>query len=245
MAWLNINFSSKTLNMPVEMEVICPQKKVEDCKVVFLLHGAIGDRASWLLRSQIEYFASQRNLCVVMPSGKNYFYINTENGYNYMDFICSELPSYIKNMFYVSKNPKDWMIAGCSMGGYGALRCGIEAKDVFGYIGAFSAAVDMVGLYGEPSFVDFANTFGTKEKLAASNNNLFNIMNEAKDTPILMTIGKQDELYESNVRFYKEFKDKANISFYEKDGGHDWDLWNDSIKLALKWFEGEDCKEVF
>lgn len=258
MAWLSVSCNSKILHMPVEIEVIVPQNDFipkEHSRVLLLLHGAIGDRTSWLLRSQIAYFASKKNICVIMPSVKNYCYVNTANGYRYMDFICEELPCFIRNMFHVSDKKEDWMIAGCSMGGYGAIRCGMNKPDLFGYIASFSGALDMVKVYSECRYINMENVFGSEKELAESDNNLSNLMEnvcgcdeEKKCTlpKILLTCGEQDALYESNVDFYNEFGGICDMNFLHKKGEHEWDIWNDSIECALEWFYGNDnYKEVF
>ena len=68
MAWLSVNFNSKALKRPVDIEVLMPQNK-KASKVLFLLHGAVDGRNGWLLKSQVECLAEEKNLCVVMPDG--------------------------------------------------------------------------------------------------------------------------------------------------------------------------------
>ena len=48
MAWISINFESKALGMPVMTNVLMPQGR-GGYKTLYLLHGAGGDYASWLL----------------------------------------------------------------------------------------------------------------------------------------------------------------------------------------------------
>ncbi len=253
MAWLSVNYHSKKLKMPVSLEILAPQKcsqtDMEKSRVAFLLHGAIGDRTSWLLRSQAALYAAERNICMVMPSVKNSFYVNTYNSYDYMDFICQELPAFITGLLPVSQNKKDWLIAGCSMGGYGALRCGLERTDLFGYIASFSGALDMAALYDRVTFADMEMVFGTKEHLKGSDNDLYHLFacrkQQASEVQILLTCGEDDELMPYNEAFYEHFKEDYSMDFLHKKGAHDWYIWNDSLKAALKWFYKEDYREVF
>lgn len=253
MAWLSLNYRSEKLNMPVELYVLTPQydnKEGERCKVVFLLHGGAGDRTSWLLRSQAACYASERNLCIVMPSVKNSFYANTYNGYAYMDFVCQELPDVITKLLPVSRKRTDWMIAGCSMGGYGALRCGLTRKDLFGYIASFSGVVDVNIAYDEVKIVDTSLVFGSKENLIESDNNLYWLFSknkgEAASIPVLLTCGDDDYLFADNEAFYREFCADYPMEFLHKKGGHSWYFWNDSLKAAVAWFCGEtNYREVF
>lgn len=252
MAWLSMNFKSKTLNRPVELEVLMPQSGKAD-KVLFLLHGAVDNRNAWLLKSQIEVFAEGKDLCVVMPDGMNSFYVNTKNSYKFMDFICDELPGFIRKMFHVPEERNDWMIAGNSMGGYGAIRCGVQVKDVFGYVASFSGALDVVDLYENcdftNSFANVWNVFGDKDDLVQSDNNLYVLMaknsKECELTKFLLTCGWDDDLAECNRRFSDEFGEDYDMVYIEKRGGHDWAFWNDSLRCAIEWFYGNpDFEEV-
>ncbi|MGN0514282.1 MAG: alpha/beta hydrolase [Lachnospiraceae bacterium] len=255
MAWVSLEYPSKTLNMAVQLEILMPQrssKSDEACRVLVLLHGAIGDRTSWLLRSQIALMVAEKNLCVVMPTAKNSFYLNTHNGYHYRDFICSELPNLISNMTVVSANRDDWMIAGCSMGGYGALYCGLSARERFSYIAGFSGALDMEAHHEQADFILAENALGSREEFIGSGRNLKNLIkdtrkfNDELPVKILLTCGDDDELFADSQSFYENMKDDFDISFLHKPGGHDWYVWNDSIKCALEWFTGNEAyKEVF
>lgn len=272
MAWLSMDFSSKTLKRPVELEILLPQSGTIN-RVLFLLHGAIDNRMAWLMKSQIEYFIEGKDICVVMPDGMNSFYVNTHNAYQFMDFICEELPQLLKTMYYVPEDKNLWMIAGNSMGGYGALRCGLQAMDVFGYIASFSGALDIAACYEHCNFANMWNVFGEEEDLLASNNNLYKLIdnkliNNANSTAsaihkLLLTCGTEDDLLGDNQAFYEYLRSKlcVNVSknttsngvlsdtdlvFLTKEGGHDWSFWNDSLKCAIDWFCGNECyKEGF
>lgn len=254
MAWLSVNYRSKMLKMPIQLEILAPQRDTDEhikkSRVLFLLHGAEGDRTSWLLRSQAALYAEERGICIVMPSVKNSFYVNTYNSYAYMDFICEELPPLITNLLPVSKDSRDWMIAGCSMGGYGALRCGMERTDLFGRIASFSGALDVVRQYDKVTFADMNMVFGGREQLAGSDNDLYCLLTEKKQTApavsILLTCGEEDGLFSCNEAFYRNFKQDYRMEFLHKKGGHDWRFWNDSLKAALAWFYEETAyREVF
>lgn len=266
MAWLSMDFSSKTLKRPVELEILLPQSGTIN-RVLFLLHGAIDNRMAWLMKSQIEYFIEGKDICVVMPDGMNSFYVNTHNSYQFMDFICEELPQLLKTMYYVPEDKNLWMIAGNSMGGYGALRCGLQAMDVFGYIASFSGALDIAACYEHCNFANMWNVFGEKEDLLASDNNLYQLVknklinnkltaNELPtsainntNTKLLLTCGTGNDLLGANQAFYEYLRSTlgGNVPiFLTKKGGHDWSFWNDSLKCAIDWFCGnENYKEGF
>ncbi len=269
MAWISMDFQSKTLKRPVELEVLLPDSGTVS-HVLFLLHGRKENRMAWLMKSQIECFAADKNICVVMPDGMNSFYTNTHNSYTFMDYVCKELPLLLKNTYYLPKDSRLWMIAGCDTGGYGALRCGLEHPEVFGHIASFSGTLDIVKHYDEYDFVNMWNVFGDKEELLTSDNNLYQLLEKSiskNHYQILLTCGKEDEMpggksdtvFEENKEFYRyvrslvdaencRFANRkyADISFLTKNSCHDWSLWNGSLKCAIEWFCGNNnYKEGF
>lgn len=252
MTWISMDFHSKTLKRPVELELLLPQSSSPD-RVLFLLHGARENRMTWLMKSQIEYFAADKNICVVMPDGMNSFYVNTHNSYQFMDYICDELPALLKKMYFLPENRNCWMIAGNDMGGYGALRCGIQAGEVFGYIATFSGILDVVKYYEHCDFADMQNVFGEKENFPLSDNNLYKLFESNShniSTNTLLTCGTEDDLLEDSRSFYEYVQNSipqnSDLVFLTKSGAHDWHFWNDSLKCAIDWFCGnKNYKEGF
>lgn len=257
MAWISMDFHSKTLKRPVELELLLPQTGNIN-RVLFLLHGAVDNRMAWLMKSQLECFVADKNIGVVMPDGMNSFYVNTHNSYHFMDYICTELPQLLKDMYYLPADKNLWMIAGNSMGGYGALRCGLQASDVFGYIASFSGVLDIAECYEHCNFANMWNVFGEKEDLLASDNNLYKLIDNKlmnnTNTPasaipkLLLTCGTEDGLFADNQAFCNHMRHKpcADFVFLAKTGGHDWSFWNDSLRCAIDWFcENENYQEGF
>ena len=79
MALLHFNFESEYLNNNTDVNIIVPDKKRgvspaefygsgKKYKVLWLLHGTFGDYTDWLRKSNIELYACEKNLIVVMPS---------------------------------------------------------------------------------------------------------------------------------------------------------------------------------
>lgn len=61
MSHLTINFKSKSLNMPVMLDVLMPQGH-GGYKTLYLLHGAGGDHACWTLKTRIADYVEGKIL---------------------------------------------------------------------------------------------------------------------------------------------------------------------------------------
>ncbi len=246
MAWISTAFRSAAVNMPVEVELLVPQPgyksltQTEDYKVIILLHGMNNDRTEWLLKSQIFDMVKEEPVLVCMPSGKNSFYVNTANGYDYMDYITKELPAWLKTMFRVSERKEDWLIAGESMGGYGAMVCGLNATEQFGSIAAFSGALDIVHLSGANPAAPMELIFGENWREGIQEN--YEVYGYSRKIPkeqrprLYLCCGKQDSLFDMNKRFMEEVKDEYDVTWSEGDGAHDFLYWNERLKEVLSWF---------
>lgn len=250
MAWISTAFRSTAVNMPVEVELLVPQpgykslSQMDGYKVMILLHGAKSDRTEWLLKSQIFDMVKELPILVCMPSGKNSFYVNTANGYDYMDYVAKELPEWLKTMFRVSDKREDWLIAGESMGGYGALVCGLNRPERFGQIASFSGALDIAGLGHRLLNFRTELIFGDNwQQEIAENYNVYNYCHTVPEElrpRLYLCCGKQDGLYDMNVRFRNEVQGEYDLTWSEGDGGHDFGYWNERLKEMLAWFLGEE-----
>ena len=141
MAHLTINFRSKALGMPVMLDVLMPQGR-GGYKTLYLLHGAGGDHTSWVLNTRIADYVNNRNIAVVMPSGKNRFYVNNEYGKNFYTYITEELVSQCEQWFDISRKAEDRYIAGMSMGGYGAVYAGLKKPSMYNTIFSYSGLIN-------------------------------------------------------------------------------------------------------
>ena len=135
MALVQMNFESRYLNNNHEISIILPDMPRDKTpaefygsgrkyKVLWLLHGTFGDHSDWIRKSNIELYACEKDLIVVMPSGLNANYANWEHfsiGYNMYDYLTEELMPLIYNWFPASDKREDNFIAGLSMGGSGTL----------------------------------------------------------------------------------------------------------------------------
>ncbi len=255
MAWGTVAFRSQSLNMPVEIEVLIPQcgykslSQSDSFKVILLLHGANNDRTEWLLKSQIADMVKELPVLVVMPSGKNSFYVNTWNGYRYMDYIAEELPEFIRTQFRVSDRNEDWLIAGESMGGYGALICGLHHTDTFGNIASFSGALNVRAAEKDLPKIHLEHLFGPdyREEINPEYDPfcLSKLVPGEQRPRIFMCCGSEDTLLEINRSFYEAIQGEYDVTAVWKDGAHEFRYWNERLKDMFVWFCGKDLKNGF
>ena len=133
MSILTYTYESQYLNNNTQITVILPDKprgitptdfyrSEKKYKVLWLLHGTYGDHTDWVRRTNIEMYATEKNLVVVMPSALNSNYSNWKDymlGYNMYDYLTEELMPLVYGWLPVSDKREDNFIAGLSMGGRG------------------------------------------------------------------------------------------------------------------------------
>ena len=84
-------------------------------KVLWLLHGTFGDASDWVRKSNVELYAIERDLIVVMPSALNSNYSNWDGymmGYSMFDYLIEELMPIVYGWFPASNKREDNFIAG-------------------------------------------------------------------------------------------------------------------------------------
>jgi S-formylglutathione hydrolase FrmB len=147
MALMEVHYSSFAMGTNITLNVFVPtpgsseaitdmnQSRKYDYEhglpVLYLLHGAYGDAFSWIRYSNIDRYAQDRGIVVVMASAENSFYQDLKYGRKYYTFFTEELPTFIQNVFPVSKDRDKTFVAGFSMGGYGAWYLGLRRPDLF------------------------------------------------------------------------------------------------------------------
>lgn len=118
--------------------------------VVYLLHGATSDPKEWLdgtyqgldLRAALDQRAGRAEYLVVMPFADNHFggsfYVNSAAFGRWEDFVSKELVRFVDTHFRTKPSRANRVLAGQSMGGFGALYVGGRHADVFGHVYAMS-----------------------------------------------------------------------------------------------------------
>lgn len=253
MAKFNCNVISYTLKRTVDITVIVPTPSIpeslgsggvkpshtpkEKYPVLYLLHGFGNNHATWSGYTNIEFFAEERNIAVVMISGENKFYVNHPNGENFYDFIADELPEFICGMFPISDKPENTYIAGLSMGGFGTLVHALSRPEKFCAFGAFSAciALDSELFKGERD-IKFEEKF---DPLTLAKK----LVKEGRKFPkAYIACGEEDFLYKDNVNFVNELSEMGvEVNWVPVPKYvHEWRFWNMQVEAFLDWIPRTD-----
>lgn len=255
MALLDVSIYSEVLALHTHVKVIIPTplnlpqpavpfyEKDRRYQTLYLLHGATANETIWTRYTNIEWWAQEHCLAVVMPAANNSFYCNMAHGADYLKFYTEELPVMMEGLFPLSDRREDRFIAGNSMGGYGALRIALEKPDYFSCCCSMSAALDFEAMLSgkEPCPGLSENAFGDKESFQGSDNDLLAAFSrkamEGVGLPKLyVCCGTEDGLLEANRNFVNALKAmKLDINYKESAGGHHWPYWNEAIQDILSW----------
>ncbi|HTQ59374.1 MAG TPA: alpha/beta hydrolase family protein [Candidatus Solibacter sp.] len=143
---------SKILGRAVSYCILLPpsydHEKTRHYPILYLLHG-LGDNDQMLIHSGglnlVEDLWEQHQLgefLIATPAARASFYINSRDGrQRYEDFFLREFMPGVERRYRTLPGRKSRGIAGISMGGYGALHIAFRHPQLFGVVGAHSAAL--------------------------------------------------------------------------------------------------------
>ncbi|MBR4703550.1 MAG: acetylesterase [Oscillospiraceae bacterium] len=272
MATFTFSIYSQALHRSTEVSAIIPAEKPafpgvpfdpdKPFRAIYLLHGYSGSHRDWLNGSVISQLAQQHRIAVFCPSGENSFYVDEPSrDANYATFICEELVDFTRRVFPLSRERKDTIIGGFSMGGYGAIRNGMKYNETFGSIIALSSALITDGIAmmpdepGDPpaqgggmgmSPSYFIHCFGKPSKIKGSDVDPKALASKLMegDGPrpeLYMACGAEDFLIESNRSLHQHLESVGYPHKYtEGPGTHSWEYWNLHITEGLKWLDELD-----
>lgn len=247
-------FQSSSLNRDWSYSLYLPPGYGEDHRsypVVYLLHGYGGDHTNWIRLGDAAFTADsliQARLIpptiLVMPDGGNSFYVDSdpETGFGAMETaIVRDLIPQVDERYRTITRRRGRMIAGLSMGGYGAVHLAFKHPELFGAAASLSGVLTR----GDPERQDlFTPAFGeTFDSRRWAQENPFGFISSVEESglrlPVFLTVGDDDApwLYGGPVAFYtalleKEMPAELRIT----DGGHTWEVWDGALAETLTFF---------
>lgn len=235
----------------------------KNLKVLWLLHGTFGDHSDWIRRTNIELYAAEKGIAVVMPTALNSNYSNWSNfslGFDMYSYLTEELMPMVQNWLPVSSAREDNFIAGLSMGGRGAVKFAVNHPQRFAAAAVLSAAPMNFDEVLTPEYLsDTANPFtarlagmvanaGGIQHFLDSEENVWRTIDQLAPTGklprLLFACGEDDELIAADLAVFRTHAEQIGLDaeFWTQPGfQHEWRFWDLAIQHALEFFELEDA----
>jgi putative tributyrin esterase len=249
--FLSLKLDSRLLSRTVSYRVVVPANYLESSRaetrysVIYLLHGLAGHFDNWTDKTKLAEYAKGLDFIVVTPEGGDGWYTDSATVPNdkYENYIVKELIPEIDKSFPTIADRDHRMIAGLSMGGYGAIKFGLKYPELFSLVGSFSGALD-APLNGEKnSFLrpSIISVFGPDDSKTRIDNDIFKLIRTAtpeklKTYPfIYLDCGTEDSFLQTNRDFDALLVDKKlPHEFRELPGNHSWEYWDRQIQEFLR-----------
>ncbi len=249
MALVRIDHVPETVKVNLPLVLILPDpgkmggQGVAKRKVLYLLHGLSDDASAWHRYTSIEPVAAAYGLVVVMPSAGRSFYIDQPNGQAYFSYLTEELPRYLEDVFGLAPRRDDTLIAGNSMGGYGAIKAALLRPDLYSAAASFSGVLSLAVLQllpeTDPRREEFAMLFGGLEGLVGGQHDPAVWLERASKDPsrlprLFISVSRQEDIYPLSGMFHAACQSLGvPAEYHEEDGAHDWFFWDGQIRRFL------------
>lgn len=242
MAVLRLDYVSSALKTQTRLVVCHPFADRIDAppprsRVLVLLHGMLDGADTWLTQTRIHRLARELGVVVAMPDGQRSFWRDLASGGRFESLVTEELPTLLGDTLGLAHDRDQWVIAGNSMGGYGALRCSLRSPEVFGHCIALSPVVDPVQaarlipdeylIPGEYSAVfDHAPEPDEILELACG---------RGADVGLSLSCGARDFLYAQTDALHEamQARGRNHRLSVDRDAMHSWDFWDPELSRLL------------
>jgi putative tributyrin esterase len=243
-----LNFRGEALGFRGDVVLFTPPglESLHRVPLLILLHGVYGCQWNWWLNGELDSTATEmlRNgtsvpMMIATPSdglwGDGSGYVPHAHA-DYEKWIVDDIPCCLRELF-PKLDPHKFLIAGLSMGGYGALRLGMKYAPQVQGISAHSSITKAAQLSQfipvAPEAFQYAGEVDT---------DLLHWAKVNRDTlpPIRFDCGTEDPLIQANRELHEALTEMRVPHVYEEfPGGHDWPYWTQHVRRTLAF-----CKRV-
>ena len=227
----DLTVRSEIMNTTVKYSIYLPESYdgTKKYPVLYMLHGYGGNNNDWLQDNTGSIWAgggtmpayareyaknTGKDLIIVSPDGGNNFYCDGFNGGpKYMSFFFQEFIPYIESTYAIKAEKKSRAIGGLSMGGYGSLYYGSLHPEMFCYVYACSAAVNVGGSPDPAVLIGQSVSAGKLNEMPG----------------FTLEIGTEDMTVSvsSNDAFINMLASYGiPYEYITRPGAHDWPFWN-------------------
>lgn len=236
---------SAALRQRADATVFVPPEArgVADLPIVILLHGVYGSHWAWALKGAAHVTAARLvaegalpPVTLLMPSdglwgdGSGYL---AHRAQDFERWIVDEVPALAAAAVDGCTSRSPLLLAGLSMGGFGALRLAGKHPRRFAAVAAHSAMTDIAQFDAlvEDDRGGWSDAPADRSVLAALT------AASAPLPPIRFDCGRDDPFVAGNRELHAAL-DAAGIAhrYVERDGGHDWPYWSAALADTLRFF---------
>lgn len=245
--------NNNALQKMTSFTVILPEGKSGPFPVFYLLHGLSDDHTAWTRRTSLERYVQDLPFIVAMPNGERGFYTDARDNVlaAFETVITRDLIDFVDSTFQTIPKREGRVIAGLSMGGYGALKLALKNPHLFRAAASHSGAVEFASRALQhpdiPAWLrEFLPIFGPDAR--GSSDDVFALAKSYADgtrlrdtMPALrFDCGAEDYLFEENRRFHAHLQ-KLDLphQYQEHSGAHNWEYWDAHIKETIAFFARE------
>ena len=241
MALLTVDFHTKSLARKTRMDVFIPTLNLGGClknqdanyyqnlqetyPLIIFLHGFGGNEKEWQMNTQILRLCEDKKIAACFINGENKWYLNMGPIENYDSLIEEEVLDFLYGNFRCLSKEKPLVIAGVSMGGYGALYHYLKHVDKYAACVALSPAL-------RPDRLD-ETKFGTLRDLF--------LENKGTDLNVYLSVGESDFIIGSS-REFNEFLIENELGVQYKfipDRDHSWYTWAQEVFSVVEYLENK------
>lgn len=235
MARFTLDFVSKHLARKVEADLIIPsyslhdtlssktkdmyQKRDTKFPLIIFLCGFGDNKLAWLRNTAVEELCEKHHVAGLFIDGENKWYLNQGPIEDHYNLIEEDFLDFLYGNFTNLDKSAPLVIAGVSMGGYGALYHYLTNVDKYSACIAMSPAT-------KPDFIDESKYGTLKDHF---------LKNKDKKLNVYLSIGENDFIIGASKEF-NNFLKKANTGVEYKfvpKRDHSWTLWREEIFNAF------------
>ncbi len=206
---------------------------------LYMLHGHGGAPTESIQNSHLADYVRPHQWILVMPDGKDSYYTNSpeKSSDRFEEYIVRDVVADVESRFRAIPRRDGRMLAGVSMGGFGAEKIGLRHPETYRLVGALSSPADATRRrfsYRRPinSYVFWKN-FGPMSSQTRRDNDPFLLAAAPLASPpfFYLGCGTRDNLEKIDRQLADVFTEHHIPHTYrEFAGGHDWNYWNRALK---------------
>ncbi|MFB9329811.1 alpha/beta hydrolase [Paenibacillus aurantiacus] len=254
-----VRISSQALNRDMTLSVYLPPGYDPDVRypVLYALYGYGGTHASWFDYLSMDDVADRliregrlQPLLIASPDYGNSFGVNSsvEDGPDpgsvsigrYEDYLIREVVPYVDSHYSTQGDKTGRYVGGASMGGYAALYLGFSYPELFGKVGAHSAALWTYS----PSdlFTDQRDWLYASDALRARRDP-FKLASREKlaGMRVYLDAGEGDPLFVPDQALYEALKAQGIDAVWSPaPGGHNVSYWSSQLERYLLFYAGKE-----